>query len=846
MNWYGPTPMNLPMPPTSQPTQPTFSPAHYHPTQYANTNTHHTYSSPYPPSIYTPVSSVGYVTSSAYQPTPPLAQPISTWHPAPSTNTNNYSPYTSYQTTVNHSYAPTYVYGGHGYSYQTSGLPLPTPSSLPMNNSPPFHIVSPAPPHDATRTSVLLSPPSASSSIPMSSLHIRSLSGGLLSVSHVDSPIPPSNGSIRGSPSTSTYAPLTTNDTYTHNSNVSPKQSQPRMHVPMSGLSHSLSYTFPSHQSLNGLHTMGQSLTSSPIRSDKDTNRSRRMVSGDASGSSPYSHPTHHKLLSVKSGSLQHSASSSPIGFNPNSTHSNPYNQFQSPPKNVRLADEVLAPPSSSTLDGMDDSESTTSTLGDSFFRTPIECGLVNLSPSLPYRIFNAYSPFFGAVVPVYTACDDHNHPSRVLFRAGSLAKKHSCSLNKIAMYLARQRSAANGIFQATNFVLKPRGVAGLKAGGYFLSIDACERYEARMKELREKENTRLNGGLTFTNEIDGRGENDEGKRKIADGKPIDKSLLDKASPNSSSTDGVPASGTTAPNSSDPVDDSVTNASPLEGLPIDTNLDYDHDGAPVVTELVSETAFWEALGDRHLSRYHIYVLVSSSAPNDKSNASNHRIMCFPVDQFPKELLQHTNADGSIERLPTKESDELIAEYYRKKFASQANGITNDLKNDGIDDKLLASTLNDDDDHDSSVSDSSDSYIPPNGRRRVNSTSSSRSMIQPSSVPSHQLKTSQNSQQSNGRHHLHMNIDDLKNVPEGGTPPSASSSIGKRRREDGDQSAHTPPQPETNPSLTPITQQTKRQRQEDDDEVQSSTPTQHSSTPSALLSGSSVDSNYGSG
>jgi len=50
-------------------------------------------------------------------------------------------------------------------------------------------------------------------------------------------------------------------------------------------------------------------------------------------------------------------------------------------------------------------------------------------------------------------------------------------------MYLARRRLNHDGIFQAVSFRKKPSGRTGLKAGGYFLSLAACQAFESHFND---------------------------------------------------------------------------------------------------------------------------------------------------------------------------------------------------------------------------------------------------------------------------------------------------------------------------------------------------------------------------
>lgn len=101
-------------------------------------------------------------------------------------------------------------------------------------------------------------------------------------------------------------------------------------------------------------------------------------------------------------------------------------------------------------------------------------------------RVYEAYSPYFGCRVELFMATSDPR-PGRILFRAAMLARKAGCSLNRVAMYLARQRSAEAGVFQAASFSEKARGCPGLKRGGYFVSLHACQAYLERSEQLEEQ-----------------------------------------------------------------------------------------------------------------------------------------------------------------------------------------------------------------------------------------------------------------------------------------------------------------------------------------------------------------------
>jgi hypothetical protein len=101
-------------------------------------------------------------------------------------------------------------------------------------------------------------------------------------------------------------------------------------------------------------------------------------------------------------------------------------------------------------------------------------------------RVFEAYSPFFGCIVELYSA-DKDPYRGRILFRAASLANKCNCSHNRVAMYLKGQRSAETGVFQAMSFRKKPRSCSGFKQGGYFVSLYAAQQYLLRSEELVQR-----------------------------------------------------------------------------------------------------------------------------------------------------------------------------------------------------------------------------------------------------------------------------------------------------------------------------------------------------------------------
>eukprot|EP00475_Leptophrys_vorax_P043547 TRINITY_DN8408_c0_g1_i1.p1 TRINITY_DN8408_c0_g1~~TRINITY_DN8408_c0_g1_i1.p1 ORF type:complete len:813 (+),score=182.54 TRINITY_DN8408_c0_g1_i1:54-2492(+) len=120
------------------------------------------------------------------------------------------------------------------------------------------------------------------------------------------------------------------------------------------------------------------------------------------------------------------------------------------------------------------------------FFKSEIECGVVENGKIL-YSIFSDY---FGRYVDVFTAVADPQ--KRHLFRASTLAAKLRCKTNKVGMYLARRREFQDDIYQATVLRRKPMGATGLKAGGYFISLNACKKYEEHFSGGRSKSSGQL------------------------------------------------------------------------------------------------------------------------------------------------------------------------------------------------------------------------------------------------------------------------------------------------------------------------------------------------------------------
>jgi len=108
-----------------------------------------------------------------------------------------------------------------------------------------------------------------------------------------------------------------------------------------------------------------------------------------------------------------------------------------------------------------------------------IVCGVVQADGSRLY--IEKEHPYFNTNVDVYTAEDDPQQ--RTLYRASALAHKFQVATNQVGMYLVRRRHVeyVQGLFQASSFLCKPRGSSGLKAGGYFVSMELCKEFEEYM-----------------------------------------------------------------------------------------------------------------------------------------------------------------------------------------------------------------------------------------------------------------------------------------------------------------------------------------------------------------------------
>ncbi len=124
-----------------------------------------------------------------------------------------------------------------------------------------------------------------------------------------------------------------------------------------------------------------------------------------------------------------------------------------------------------------------------------INCGILKNS----IREYFHYSPFFKKEIEIYSAEIDEEN--QILYRASSLAEKLKCARSLIGMYLKRTIQYSRGIFQATAFKFKRSKINGLKAGGYFLTLEVCEEFEKLyMKKNKKREMENFNNNAAGNN----------------------------------------------------------------------------------------------------------------------------------------------------------------------------------------------------------------------------------------------------------------------------------------------------------------------------------------------------------
>jgi hypothetical protein len=143
---------------------------------------------------------------------------------------------------------------------------------------------------------------------------------------------------------------------------------------------------------------------------------------------------------------------------------------------NNNIRPSLPAPPPD---DSMNSINGTANKKSKEEYQSIIECGHLDKTN---VRRMTAFSPFFNKQVEIYTAANDPER--RVLYRASALKDKFGAPTNTIGMWMARRRHDTDGVFQATSFEHKPAGSGrtGLQAGGYFVSLAACQKFGALQK----------------------------------------------------------------------------------------------------------------------------------------------------------------------------------------------------------------------------------------------------------------------------------------------------------------------------------------------------------------------------
>jgi hypothetical protein len=118
-------------------------------------------------------------------------------------------------------------------------------------------------------------------------------------------------------------------------------------------------------------------------------------------------------------------------------------------------------------------------------YESIIDCGFVAANGKRQYSI---HSPFFGDEIKVYRALSDPQQ--RFLFKTVDVALHFKCSPNMLAMYLKRRRALPeSGIYQATDILHREEGQAHVKAGCYFITLEACRQIREYL-DLKEFKST--------------------------------------------------------------------------------------------------------------------------------------------------------------------------------------------------------------------------------------------------------------------------------------------------------------------------------------------------------------------
>jgi hypothetical protein len=123
--------------------------------------------------------------------------------------------------------------------------------------------------------------------------------------------------------------------------------------------------------------------------------------------------------------------------------------------------------------------------------QSEIICGLEVSGQS---RVSVENCTFFQKEVQFFFAVADPLQ--RKLYRSSDLAVLVNMDRAQIGMQLKRRRDHLDGIFQATSFLHKPPHTQGLRAGGYFLTMDCCKNLCAELTRTAQLSKARKDLGL--------------------------------------------------------------------------------------------------------------------------------------------------------------------------------------------------------------------------------------------------------------------------------------------------------------------------------------------------------------
>jgi len=114
--------------------------------------------------------------------------------------------------------------------------------------------------------------------------------------------------------------------------------------------------------------------------------------------------------------------------------------------------------------------------------QSEIECGFQPVDAA--DRIFSLFVQFFNQKVQIFRAAEDIEN--RTLYRTRDLSSLLQCDHSRLGMFLKRRipQMSKLGMFQASSFKHKPENCRGLRAGGYFLSLESCERVAKSFSSL--------------------------------------------------------------------------------------------------------------------------------------------------------------------------------------------------------------------------------------------------------------------------------------------------------------------------------------------------------------------------